>query len=167
MRDLLARVVLGGLRHVLWAWWKVLMQKALLLRRRQVAQKLCDPSRRDQLKSFQAKVFSRSQRASASHVPFAPCVQDLELDLFKSLNLEPDYPDHPDLFRLKWWVLHFWHLMSFSSSIESLQSHATRLRLEQRAAAHFVAVARYDELSSKHQMHVFQAWRYVDTLCLA
>lgn len=27
-RDLLGRVVLGGLRHVLWAWWKVLMQKA-------------------------------------------------------------------------------------------------------------------------------------------
>ena len=28
MRDLLGRVVLGGLRHMLWAWWKVLMQKA-------------------------------------------------------------------------------------------------------------------------------------------
>ena len=138
----------------------------LLLRRRQVAQKLCDLSRSDQLKPLQAlKAFSRSQRASASHVPFAPCVQDLELDqldLFKSLNLEPDYPDHPDLLRLKWWVLRFWHLMSFSSSMKSLQSHATRLRLEQRAAAHFVAVARHDELSSKYQLHVFQAWRYVD-----
>ena len=135
--------------------------KAMLLRRQHVAKKLCDFRwRHQQLKPFHAwKAFSRSQRASVLQSSHASRASYVVKD---SKRLDPASPC-ADPWDLGCWVLRFWHLTTLSSSsTKSLHSRAASLRLEQRAAAHFLAVARQDELSSKCQLQLFKAWRDLD-----
>ena len=134
--------------------------KALLLQRQHVAQKLCDFRwRHQQLKPFHAwKAFSRRQRASVLQSSHASRASYVVKD---ATCLDPASPC-ADPWDLGCWVLRFWHLTTLSSSTKSLQARAASLRLEQRAAAHFLAVALQDELLSKCQLQVFKAWRDLD-----
>ena len=124
-----------------------------------MARKLCDLRwRHQQLKLFHAwKAFSGSQRASIQ----------ISRSLLKDSRRYPEASGQQNLGPLRpqvlCWLLRFWRLTTLSnpskSSTKLLQSRAARLRLEQRAAAHFFAVARQDELSYRCQLRVLRAWR--------
>lgn len=181
--ELLRHVVMEWLQRVLWGWQKVLQKagldtavvscvrfpsdiqsqayqcEAMLSQRQLGTKRKCHFQ--CYVKSFHAwRALSRSQRAAKplSKASWERKSLNRPLKTWNSLNLQS--PDSN--LNIGHWVLCFWHLttcLTTCCSAKSLQTLAASLRLQQRAAAHFLAVARQDDLSSKCQLQVFKAWR--------